>query len=252
MYRACIGWVERVGRGLVRRLRTAARADPASAYDLWSSTYDEDRENLLVLLDEAMFEGLLGAVNVRGRTVIDVGCGTGRHWDRILARGPAALIGYDASPGMRVQLKRKYPHAIVHLANGHLLANTPPQSCDLVVSTLALSHIQTGLEAFGEWARVLRGRGEVLITDFHPAAAEMSETTFSVGKRVITVKTYVHPMPKLKAAIAQSGLELLTFRETVLDESMRHRYERARMGRIFERMRGVPLLYGMHLRKRPA
>jgi ubiquinone/menaquinone biosynthesis C-methylase UbiE len=202
-----------------------------------------------VILDEHMFKALLAGVRVRGKSVIDVGCGTGRHWNKILALEPAELAGYDVSAGMLDRLKQKYPDATVYLATADSLAHTRAQSCDLVVSTLAFSHFRSARAALGEWARVLRAGGEVLLTDLHPAAAAIAETTFSDGEQVITVKTYVRSLVVLRAAIARSGLELTALREMVVDESMRHRYERAGMRRVFDRLKGLPFVYGMHLRK---
>jgi ubiquinone/menaquinone biosynthesis C-methylase UbiE len=222
----------------------------ASAYDLWSASYDEEPDNLLVLLDEGLFEGLLRRVEVRGKRVVDVGCGTGRHWSKILARGPAELVGYDVSPGMLARLERKHPGATVHLGSAEALSHTAAERCDLLVSTLALSHVRSAGPVLHEWARVLRAAGDLLLTDFHPAAAAIADTTFVHGGRVITVEKHVHPLPALEAALGASGFELLEREERVADESVRHHYERAGKGAVFQRMRGTPLLYGMHLRKR--
>jgi ubiquinone/menaquinone biosynthesis C-methylase UbiE len=252
MYGAGIIGLKRLVRRAFRSLRrftTRAARDPASGYDLWSFTYDEENENVLLVVEDGLFEGLLGRVQVRGKSVIDVGCGTGRHWDKVLAQEPEELVGYDVSAGMLDRLKRKYPSAIVHVTGTHSLPHTRGESCDLVVSTLALSHFESARAAFDEWARVLRVGGEIVLTDFHPAAAAIAETTFAYGKRVVTIKNHVRSLAMLKAAAARSGLELVALREIVVDESMRHSYERARMRDDFDRMRGVPLLYGMHLRK---
>jgi ubiquinone/menaquinone biosynthesis C-methylase UbiE len=253
------GWGRLLRRGLRRLLRPLLRRflalgprEAASAYDLWSATYDEEPDNLLVLLDEGLFEDLLRRVEVRGKRVVDVGCGTGRHWNKILAYGPLELVGYDVSPGMLARLRRKHPGAAVHRASAEALSHTAAQSCDLLVSTLALSHVQSVDAVLHEWARVLRDGGDVLLTDFHPAAAAVAETTFVHRGRLITVEKYVHPLPTLEAALRESGFELLGREERVIDESVRHHYVRADKGAVFERMRGTPLLYGMHLRKRGA
>jgi ubiquinone/menaquinone biosynthesis C-methylase UbiE len=249
MYRAdIVRWtvrlLRRAARGLVERPR-----DPASAYDSWSSVYDGDETNLLVYLDERLFVELLGRVDLRDKVVVDVGCGTGRHWDEILARRPSALVGYDASRGMLARLHRKYPGATTHLSSSHVLAHTRAGTCDLVVSTLALSHIRSARAALKEWSRVLRVGGEVVLTDFHPAAASSSETTFRHGERVVKVKSYVRSLASIESAVRRAGLEPLALEERVIDASMRPHYERAHMEDVFERMRGLALIYGMHLRK---
>lgn len=51
---------------------------PAVAYDLWASTYDDQPGNLIMDIDEEVFNSFLNTINLSGKTVVD-GCGTGRH-----------------------------------------------------------------------------------------------------------------------------------------------------------------------------
>ncbi len=247
------GWARllRLRRAL-RRLTAATPRTVASAYDLWSATYDDEGDNLLVLLDEDLFAGLLARIEVRGKRVVDVGCGTGRHWGKLLARAPSQLVGYDVSPGMLAQLRSKNPAATVHLASAEALVHTAAGTCDLLISTLALSHVADVDAAIREWARVLREGGDLLLTDFHPAAAAVAETTFVRRGRVIAIEKRARPLRALEAALVQAGFEPVVREERLIDEAVRHHYERAGKGEVYEALRGTPLLYGMHwVKKRP-
>jgi ubiquinone/menaquinone biosynthesis C-methylase UbiE len=241
--------LSRILRRMFRPRALAVEMDPTSGYDLWSSTYDLETENLLVALDDEMFGRMLQRVPVRGKVIADIGCGTGRHWKKIIDQQPAELVGYDVSRGMLAQLLRKYPQATVHRAAANQLSHTHDQSCDVVVSTLTLCHVPVVEAAFAEWSRVLRPKGEILMTDYHPASSANGNCSFRRDGRLVTVKLYVHPVGAIKAAAAAQGLELLGLDEVVIDESMKRRYASRNMLPVFERMRGVPILYGVHLRK---
>jgi 2-polyprenyl-3-methyl-5-hydroxy-6-metoxy-1,4-benzoquinol methylase len=65
-------------------------------YDPWAACYDTD-DNPLVALEEPRVDELLG--EVCGLTVLDIGCGTGRHAIRLAARG-AIVHALDFSPAM--------------------------------------------------------------------------------------------------------------------------------------------------------
>ena len=163
------GWARLLQlRRALRRLTAATPRAVASAYDLWSATYDDEGDNLLVLLDEELFAGLLARIEVSGKRVVDVGCGTGRHWGKLLARAPAQLVGYDVSPGMLARLRSKNPGATVHLASAEALVHTAAGTCDLLISTLALSHVADADAAIREWARVLRDGGDSAAHGFPP------------------------------------------------------------------------------------
>src|SRR6187200_2372770 len=74
--------------------------EPEVAYDLWAGSYDSQPGNLMLVLDEEVFSGLLGRINIKNSTIADVGCGTGRHWKQILDNEPKKLIGFDVSGEM--------------------------------------------------------------------------------------------------------------------------------------------------------
>jgi ubiquinone/menaquinone biosynthesis C-methylase UbiE len=223
--------------------------DPASGYDLWSSTYDQEAGNLLVALDEVLFAELIGRAEPRGKIVVDVGCGTGRHWSKILDHEPAELVGYDLSAGMLARLQAKYPNARAYLSGADRLAHTPDQTCDLAVSTLTLCHVPNVASAVAEWSRVLRQAGAVLVTDFHPAAAAEGACSFRSRGRLVNVKLHAYSIASLLAAAARHRLAVVEYIERPIDDSMRRCYAMHDMLPTFERMKGVPLLYGLYLRK---
>jgi ubiquinone/menaquinone biosynthesis C-methylase UbiE len=224
--------------------------EPSVAYDLWSSSYDAETDNLLVDLDDRIFDGLLQEVGVRGKVVVDVGCGTGRHWAKILAGNPARLLGFDASSGMLGKLLAKYPKAVVQKVTGYRLPALADESCDLVVSTLALGHIHNAAAALSEWSRVLKPGGDLIVTDLHPDAAARSECTFRHRGRLVAAQLHVHPLELLKSAFLANGLLVERLEERFVDESVRKHYEAVNAASEFERMNGVKLIYGFRLKKR--
>src|SRR5437773_5635220 len=110
---------------ITRMTRGASKADasvePAAAYDLWAESYDEQPGNLMLHLEDTVFNRLLAKVNLGQKTVVDIGCGTGRHWNQILQREPEELLGCDVSAEMLKRLHQKYPAARTYLTQGHAL-----------------------------------------------------------------------------------------------------------------------------------
>lgn len=221
----------------------------APAYDLWSSTYDSESGNLVVALDEIMFAELLEPCQLSGKIIVDVGCGTGRHWAKMLARNPAHLLGFDVSRGMLARLLEKHAGAQVQLVSDHRLDDLADASCDLLVSNLALAHFPDSAAALLEWARVLKPGGELIVTDLHPDVAAGGDCTFRHQDALQAVKLFVHPLDSLKVSAGRSGFSLLRLVEKVVEPSMRRYYEAGGASAAFDRMNGTPLLLGLHLRR---
>jgi demethylmenaquinone methyltransferase/2-methoxy-6-polyprenyl-1,4-benzoquinol methylase len=100
-----------------------------------------------------------------GARVLDVACGTGLM--SLAAsrqtRGQVTLIGVDPSPGMSAQARAKLPLEI-HEGVAEALP-VPDASFDFVMMGYALRHVTDWDRAFGEFARVLRPGGCVLLLE---------------------------------------------------------------------------------------
>jgi malonyl-CoA O-methyltransferase len=66
------------------------------AYNLWSKQYDQD-VNSTITVDDAHFPQVLA--EIKGWTVLEIGCGTGRHTQR-LAQSGNRVVAIDPSEGM--------------------------------------------------------------------------------------------------------------------------------------------------------
>ena len=236
-------------------LRPARRkeSEPAAAYDIWALSYDHQPDNLMLALDEELCGSLLARVPVSGKVIADIGCGTGRHWKKIVDRQPARLVGYDVSGGMLEILRKKFPAAETHQLKDHRLPELGDGSCDLLLSTLTMAHIPDPEAALTEWCRILSPGGEMIITDYHPVAlARGGQRTFREGERVIAVRNHIYPISRILACTRQLGLCEVNVVEKKIDDTMRPYYEKQNALAVFERFNGVPIIYGLHLKKTDA
>ena len=136
-------------------------------YDRWAEIYDVD-DNPLVALEEPWMDRLVG--DVRGLTVADIGCGTGRHALRLAAAG-ANVQALDFSEAMLQRSKEKTgaSQIVFHV---HDLAKPlpfPDATFDRVVCGLVIDHISDLDGLFREMHRVCRSAGFVVISVMHPA-----------------------------------------------------------------------------------
>ena len=224
--------------------------EPEIAYNLWAQSYDSQPDNLMLALDEELFSTLLNHINIKNKIIADIGCGTGRHWKKILEKEPGKLIGFDVSAGMLKILQQKFPGAETHLLINNKLKQLNNTSCDCIISTLTIAHIEHPEKAITEWNRVLKPAGQMIITDYHPLAlAKGGKRTFSHDDHTITVKNYVHHIENLKAIATQLGLEVMRLIEKSIDESARPYYEKQNALPVFDKWKGVPIIYGMYLIK---
>ena len=226
--------------------------DPEKAYDLWASGYDAQPDNLMLVLDNEVFTGLLQNITLTNKILIDVGCGTGRHWQKLIDAGPESVTGYDVSTEMLAVLKKKFPEQKFFRLTGNQLAE-PAHSADIIMSTLALAHIPDAKAALEEWVRVLKPGGDIIITDYHPdALAKGGNRTFKHGETLVAVKNYVHSIEQVTDIARQLDLSVLRISERRIDETVKSWYEKQQALAVYEKFKGVPIIYGIHLKKKDA
>jgi ubiquinone/menaquinone biosynthesis C-methylase UbiE len=233
------------------RVFSSREKEPKAAYDLWAAGYDNQPGNLMLDLDEIIFSGLLSEISIEAKPVVDIGCGTGRHWPKLLAKDPSCLIGYDVSGGMLEKLKQKFPDAEARLLKGAKLVGLEDGSCTLVCSTLTIAHIRRLRPALEEWQRVLSVNGDMIITDYHPGTLQKGgRRTFTHEGKLIAVRNYIHPLDSIRQIARQLKLEEIRFVERRIDESVRPYYEQKNALPVYEQYKGLPVIYGIHFKRK--
>jgi ubiquinone/menaquinone biosynthesis C-methylase UbiE len=211
-------------------------------YDRWSEVYDEDG-NPLVFLEESHVARILG--NVTGLSILDVGCGTGRHAVR-LAQSGAKVTGIDFSSGMLARAKSK-PGAEAVTFVEHDIAQPLPfetGSFDRVLSCLVLDHVVDLRAFFAELRRVCRTDGFVVVSVMHPAmilkGIQARFTDPATGDEVRPESSPYQISDYVMGAL-RGGLRLVEVSEHLVDEALVSQTERAR------KHLGWPLLLLMRL-----
>ncbi len=191
----------------------AHNLDPQAAYALWAESYPPRPHNRLMEAEQAAVIDLLP--QLKGLTVLDAGCGTGRYL-RVCADRGAAVVGVDASPHMLARAQ----DVSTHVVRGDVRALPfDNMSVDAVVCGLALGDVAELELAVGELARVLRPGGTLVYSVVHPDGAREGWTrTFEVGGCVCAVNSYWHSPGDHRQACALAGLTIDGWREPSLDE----------------------------------
>jgi ubiquinone/menaquinone biosynthesis C-methylase UbiE len=230
--------------------RTIAEKDSAEAYDLWSDDYDIQPGNLMLDLDEIMFARLLDKIDLKNKKVADIGCGTGRHWNKILLKEPLSLTGFDVSQGMLNRLKEKFPTANVYKISNNLFTAVPYAPFDIIVSTLTVAHIENIGQALKAWCSMLNANAEIIITDFHPKMLAFGgKRTFKHNNKPLAVRNYVYHIHTIKNILHDNGFRLVAEEEFRIDETVRHYYEAQNALPVYEQFKSFPVIYGIHLKR---
>ena len=143
-------------------------------------------------------------VELSGRHVLEVGCGSGRISADIAA--PAKIfIGIDPDAAAIARAAVAVPSAIFQTGSGELLPFAGA-SFNVVLFTLSLHH-QNPVQALREAARVLRPDGRVLVIE--PVATSEAQQVFNLFEDETRVLAHA------QAAITNGPLSLAVQREVV-------------------------------------
>src|SRR5918996_3736926 len=139
-----------------------ARVNTVDGYRIWSETYDGP--NSAFEYDEPVLAELVAGLP-KG-VALDAACGTGRL-SALLAERGHRIIGVDSSPDMLARARERVPAGDFHLGDLSRLP-VPDDSVDLIVCSLALTHVPDLKPVLAEFARVLRPGGHLMTCDIHP------------------------------------------------------------------------------------
>ncbi len=219
----------------------------AETYDSWYMTplgaYEDELERALVFRH---------VVDIRGKTVLDVGCGTGLYSIR-LAEAGADVTAVDISPKMieiaRSKAQDRGQYIWFDQADMAQLPY-PNRTFDMVVSITALEFAGDQLQALMEMARVLRPGGKLVVgvlnndspwADARRERAKREESIYGSAHFVSSsdLRLLFHRTGTFGALTMESCVYTLPTEETVQDRSASRR---ELLGRLFRPLTGAFLV----------
>lgn len=158
----------------------------AEGYDLYAASYEGDHAYLDTFEGDVIFK-MLG--NLKGKKVLDVGCGAGRII-KFLKNAGAEVRAVDVSDEMLKIVRKKFPEAEAEKAD---IRNLPfgDGEFDVVVATFVIVHLDTLDEAFDEVYRVLKDGGAFIVTNVNQRKPPKLKT--KDGETIVIKSAYHRP-----------------------------------------------------------
>jgi ubiquinone/menaquinone biosynthesis C-methylase UbiE len=213
-------------RGLRRRCRTA---------DKWTKGYDDmntkDPYRIISRVYDLLLTPVSGLINrdldllypiQAGRSVLDVGCGTGTRL-AIYQNGGCRVAGIEPSFSMLARARKKLGPLVDLRAESGAAMSFDDDFFDLVILTLVLHEITPGMRALvlEECKRVCKPNGAILLADYHtgpyPFPKGWVYRAFSLVMEVIAGREHY---ANYRHFLAQQGLRpLIEDQQLTIDRS---------------------------------
>jgi SAM-dependent methyltransferase len=164
--------------------------------------------------------------DISGKSVLDVGCGTGPLSAWLASRG-AEVVGFDTSAQMvRIAEERGIERSSFRVADlAQPLSFLTDNSFDVAVASLVMHYLYDWVEPLRELRRVLRPSGRLIISTHHPArdielsatgnyfGTELVRDRWKLGEKEFDVQFWRRPLTDMFAAFAHAGFNVLEFHE---------------------------------------
>jgi malonyl-CoA O-methyltransferase len=213
-----------------------------TAYERWAPLYPPLAHNPLMRVEQ---QAMLAAwPNMAGRQVLDLACGSGRYSNLLLEAGAAPVVALDFCAPMLQQVT-----AVSRVRASMMYLPFQAAAFDAVVSGLAVGHATDIGQWMREVARVLRGAGTLVYSDFHSEAIRvgMTRSFKDAANETVTVPHQVYDLARQQEAMAAVGLTVETFSEVRVGIELTETFSGSE--KLYREWHGLPLVLIVRARK---
>lgn len=186
----------------------------AAAYNEWAEVYDTNANRTRDLAAAVLRQMRL---DLGGRAVLEIGCGTGSNTQWLVEQSQSVLA-LDFSREMLRHAQARVRSSRVRFVQHDVRSAWPlaEASVDLVVAMLVLEHIEHLQPIFAESARVLRPGGEIFLCELHPFRQLQGHQAEFIHPRTaerVCVSAFLHETVEYVNASLRAGFELVHMSE---------------------------------------
>lgn len=180
-------------------------------YKTWSKSYDID-DNWLIYMEEKVSSRFFGSI--KGKEVLDFGCGTGRYAIPLSKKG-ANVTAIDFTSAMlnKAKKKAKKEKVKIDFSKQDITKYKPYKKYDLIISMLVQDHIKDLKKSVNVIDKASKLGTKVVISNVHPELlrkdADM-KTGKAQGYLVEGIKTnqYFHTLSEYVKLFLEKGFVL--------------------------------------------
>ena len=188
---------------MINLFKRIEKLSPLEGYDKWAKTYHSEDNPVKRLSDEFIKSEL---PDLKGKSVLDAGCGTGKLCEVAVARGASLVKGIDLSPKMIEEASKNCSEAKFECAD---LSKVEIEKFDVIICGLVLGHIE---DLDPVMNRLLSSGTHIILTDFHPYQTMMkARRTFKSGGKTFEVSHSLHTLDEYFALL--KGFRIINFKE---------------------------------------
>jgi ubiquinone/menaquinone biosynthesis C-methylase UbiE len=170
-------------------------------YNLYASAYDE---NFMYLnsFEKGSLDKVLG--NLKGKRVLDIGCGTGRVIQMLREKG-AKVVALDISEEMITATSRKFPDIECVVGDSEELP-FQDESFDIVLGLFWIVHLADLRPSFDEVYRVLKKGGRFILSNINQKKAP--KLTTKSGENIV-IESHYHMPTKVVEALEYAYFDVV-------------------------------------------
>jgi 2-polyprenyl-3-methyl-5-hydroxy-6-metoxy-1,4-benzoquinol methylase len=181
--------------------------------DTFDSLYDGKRGPIWRLLDDTFRRDIgerfrltfTGLGNLQGKTVLDIGCGSGVYMREALALGASRVIGLDAAPRM-LELTRQRLEGAGFAGRYELIEGTfPSQQPDVKADAAIVMGVMDYVDDPVAFLRALRERSHlsaISFPSFHWARGPVRQVRY----RLRNCPLFLYRRERVDSVLSQAGL----------------------------------------------
>lgn len=202
----------------MRKIRLIKYISVSELYKKWAKFYDSEA-NLSVIMDEKIVKNW---IKIKGKDVLDLGCGTGRY--AIPLSKENRVIGIDFSREMlnKARENAKKQKVKLELIQGDITKLKTNKKFDLILSMLVQDHIKD----LGNIAKTIGNSSkigtDVIISNLHPTytiKAEKSKNKVKIRRNInFSTDQYYHPLTEYLSLLKPYGFVLEDYAEPIFTE----------------------------------
>ncbi|WP_231590903.1 class I SAM-dependent methyltransferase [Grimontia sp. AD028] len=204
-------------------------------YSKFAPQYDEAVQGNIynALFERPNLQAMLE--RIEGKTVLDLGCGSGVYADFFLSEGAASVTCLDFSAEMIDIVKNKFGQRVSayvqDLSEG--LPKEADGQYDVIVCPLVIHYLKDLTALFSDVYRVLKPSGYMVFSTHHPFAdfecsttgnyfdTELVQEEWNTVGTPVQVTFYRRPLVEISIAITSAGLSITQISEGQVSEAIK-------------------------------